>query len=187
MDNTKLKVINLFGAPGSGKSKIAQLIAGMSFKYGNNIQYVDEYAKKLCWEKSDKKRFENQVLITAEQYTKQLVLLENNIEYCVTDSPIIFGTLYSPENYFNTYNKLCFELFESFTNYNFLIKRGDFDYESVGRNEDEASSDILHRQQTQLLINNNYDFTLITNLDALDTAMQILQLVFCIDNKPQLY
>lgn len=187
MDNTNLKVINLFGAPGSGKSKIAQLIAGISFRYGNNIQYVDEYVKKLCWENSDKKRFENQVLITAEQYTKQLVLLENNIEYCVTDSPIILGTLYSPETYFNTYNKLCFELFESFTNYNFLIKRGDFVYETVGRNEDEASSNILHHQQTTLLINNNYDFTIITNSDALDAAMQILQLVFCVDNNSQLY
>ena len=50
MDNTKLKVINLFGAPGSGKSKIAQLIAGISFRYNHNIQYVDEYVKKLCWE-----------------------------------------------------------------------------------------------------------------------------------------
>lgn len=187
MDNTKLKVINLFGAPGSGKSKIAQLIAGISFRYNHNILYVDEYVKKLCWEQSNKKRFENQVLVTAEQYTKQLVLLENNIEYCVTDSPIILGTLYSPETYFNTYNKLCFELFESFTNYNFLIKRGDFVYETVGRNEDEASSNILHHQQTTLLINNNYDFTIITNSDALDAAMQILQLVFCVDNNSQLY
>ena len=54
MDNTKLKVINLFGAPGSGKSKIAQLIAGISFRYNHNIQYVDEYVKKLCWEQSNK-------------------------------------------------------------------------------------------------------------------------------------
>lgn len=174
MDNTDLKVINLFGAPGSGKSKIAQLIAGLCFKYNENIQYVDEHAKKLCWEQSNEKRFKNQVLITAEQYTKQLLMRENNIKYCVTDSPILIGQLYCPTNYFESYNKLTSEMFSSFTNINFLITRGDFEYELIGRNENEHQSLLLHEQQLQLLQNQGIEFDIIKNDDAYVTAITIL-------------
>ena len=47
--NKKLKVINFFGAPGSGKSTIA---AGLFFEMKMkqmNVELVTEFAKELCY------------------------------------------------------------------------------------------------------------------------------------------
>lgn len=173
MNNT-LYVINLFGSPGCGKSTIAQLISGLSYTKEVHIEYVNEHAKELVWRKSNQKEFENQILITANQYSRQLWLRENNIHFCVTDSPLLLGAIHQPQTYFQNYEPLLLEMFNSFNNINFFIHRGEFKYDSVGRNENELESMNKKIQLKEFLDKNGITYTNIINNDAYKTATLIL-------------
>lgn len=172
--NSDLCVINLFGPPGCGKSTIAQLISGLSHTKKIHIEYVNEHAKELVWRKSNKHEFENQILITANQYSKQLWLCENNIQFCVTDSPLLLGAIHQPTPYFQHYENLLLEMFNSFNNINYFITKGDFHYDLIGRNEDEVEAIQKKIQLIEFLEKNGITYTTIINNKAYDTASQIL-------------
>ena len=81
----------MIGAPGSGKSTNALGITNKFKRQGKSIELIDEYAKEMVWRRDHLSRFKNQIDIVSNQYNKQLYLDENNVEMCVTDSPLILS------------------------------------------------------------------------------------------------
>ena len=59
MQEKKTLVVNLFGAPGSGKSTAAAYIFALLKMAGINAELVTEFAKDKVWEEA-KAAFENQ-------------------------------------------------------------------------------------------------------------------------------
>jgi nicotinamide riboside kinase len=89
---TKTKVINLFGAPHSGKSVAA---AGLYYNLKvkkKHCEMVREYIKNWVWEGRKPNTFD-QPYIFGKQL-KYESMLYNKVDYVITDSPFILAAYY---------------------------------------------------------------------------------------------
>lgn len=140
-------VVNLFGAPGSGKSTgAARIFSNLKMK-GVNIELVTEYAKDKVWEEN-KAVFNDQLYIFGKQNFR-LSRLKDKVDVVITDSPIFLSILYN-KTYTNTFDKLVKEIFNSYDNLNFFIKRVK-PYCPIGRFQTEKESDGLSTSLKELL------------------------------------
>jgi tRNA uridine 5-carbamoylmethylation protein Kti12 len=131
------KVINLFAGPGAGKSTTA---AGLFFHLkSQNIkcELVTEYAKDMTYEKRHN-ILTDQLYILAKQ-NRRLSRLVGTVDYIITDSPLIIGLAYVPDNYFPSFSNLVSEIFNSYDNCNYFIKRNK-PYQKYGRNQTEEEA-----------------------------------------------
>lgn len=134
-----MKVINLWAGPGAGKSTTAAGLFYLMKLEGFNVELVTEYAKDLVWEKHDN-MFSDQLFITANQNRRLSRLLNHNIDYVVTDSPLLLGYQYATPDYLNgLYKPLLMELWNSYDNVNYYIERVK-EYNPTGRNQTEEEA-----------------------------------------------
>lgn len=137
-----MRVINLFGGPGSGKSTTAAGLFHLMKLENLNVELVTEYAKDMVWEKRAN-IFNDQLYITAKQNRRLNRLLDHNIKFAITDSPLLLGSMYVDENYLDGYyNKLLMSLFDKYHNINFLLTRTK-KYSSRGRNQTEKEANDI--------------------------------------------
>jgi len=155
-----VRVVNLFGGPGAGKSTTS---AGLFFKMKNDkdinsVELVTEFAKDLVYaERIKELEPNNQLYITAKQYGR-LYRLINKVDYVITDSPIIQGLMYAPKEYFSSFPLLVRELFDSFDNVNIFINRVK-DYRNYGRVHTEEESDAISNKILDFLDSNQISYT----------------------------
>ena len=93
-----MKVINLYGGPGSGKSTTA---AGLYYRMKmahHNVELVTEYAKDLVYADRLEGMLDQQEYIFAKQ-NNRLHRLRNKTDWVVTDSPILLSTVYVNEGW----------------------------------------------------------------------------------------
>ena len=157
-----MKVINLWGGPGIGKSTTA---AGLFYAMKQaqlNVELVTEYAKDAVWERRHN-LFDDQVYIFAKQQRRIARLLGHGIDWVITDSPIPIGLVYANlSEYGASFPNLVMEVFSQYTNYNFLLAR-NWVYNPIGRNqknEDEAR--VFDEKVKSLLDAWQVDFEVIT-------------------------
>ncbi len=92
-----MKVINLFGGPGSGKSTIAAgLFYNMKLQH-QSVDLVTEYAKELVWEGRLADMLDKQEDIFVEQQSR-IRRLRNNVDYAIVDSPLLLSYIYPKMN-----------------------------------------------------------------------------------------
>lgn len=117
-----MKVINLFGGPGIGKSTLASYLFYKLKSEGYNTELVSEYAKELTWEENFDK-LSDQLYVTAKQ-NRRLHRLEDKVDVVVTDCPILLGINYAtPEYIGGTFVPMVYSLFESYDNINIVLNR----------------------------------------------------------------
>ena len=112
------KVINLFGGPGAGKSTTA---AGLFYEMkvrDIKCELVTEYAKDMTYEKRTN-ILSDQLYILAKQ-NRKLIRLVGEVDYIITDSPLLIGLMYVPVNYYAQFSSLVHEIFGSYNNTNFF-------------------------------------------------------------------
>lgn len=130
-----MKVINLFAGPGAGKSTTAAGLFYLMKNAGMNVELVTEYAKDLTWEK----RFDmltDQLYVLAKQ-NRRLQRLEDQVDFVVTDSPILLSYHYVTPDYLPLhFRNLVIELWDQYDNYNIVIERVK-PYLKKGRSQDE--------------------------------------------------
>lgn len=137
-----MKVINFFGGPGSGKSTTAAGVFHEMKMQGYSVELVTEYAKDVTWDK----RFdllEDQTYVFAKQ-NRRLARLKDQVEWVVTDSPLPLSLLYMPKDYFKSFEPLAMEIWNSYQNISFIMRR-NFEYQTLGRKEDLDSAHQLDR------------------------------------------
>lgn len=89
------KVINLYGGPGTGKSTTAARLFSI-FKYNDiNVELVREFAKDVVWEGTTK-ILDDSLFVIANQ-NRRIGILQGQVEYIITDSPIIMASVYNKE------------------------------------------------------------------------------------------
>ena len=116
----KTIIVNLFGAPGAGKSTGAAYIFSKIKMAGVNAELVTEFAKDKVWEES-KEVFNNQIYIFGKQSFK-ISRVMNKVDVIITDSPIILSSFYnSDETIQEELDALVMKTFNSYNNMNSQI------------------------------------------------------------------
>lgn len=166
------KVINLFGASGSGKSTTALGLTYMLRLKGYKAEYVSEYAKDLVAEESVHK-LKHQLYVFAKQLKKVDVLLNKELDYIVTDSPTLLSYFYGEKFQVNLdgFKELVLSSFKSTPQLNIFLKRTlPFDETlrlQTAEESDRDSSDLLK-------ILNDCEISFITLNSDGDTVNNIL-------------
>ena len=144
-------IINLFGAPGSGKSTHrAKLFAEMKIA-GYNVEEVTEYAKDVVWEEHSS-IFADQLYIVAKQ-NRRLVRLIDKVDFIITDSPLLLSIVYANDRivYNPSLEKLTLDVFNSYNNINIFINR-THEYQQIGRNQTEHEAKQLSEKIKNMLM-----------------------------------
>lgn len=90
-------VVNLFGAPGAGKSTLALLVAGLLKTYHPDLttECPDEIAKIAVYDEAHKV-LSCQINVAGRQYW-QVARCQGHADVVVTDSPILLSVVYGTE------------------------------------------------------------------------------------------
>jgi len=133
-----MKVINIFGGPGTGKSvTAAKLFAELKIKK-YNCELITEYAKELVYDESFK-LMENQIWIFANQHHR-MHRLRDKVDYLITDSPLFNSIVYSGKGEeHKTFHSFIMTEFNKYNNLNVYLER-ETEYQTVGRYQDEEGA-----------------------------------------------
>jgi hypothetical protein len=148
----RLKVVNLFGPPGVGKSTVRSGVFWLMKSIGLSVEEVSEYAKYLVLTGRTWQLEREQLYLLSKQHHKQLILA-GQYEFAVTDSPLLLSDFYAPKPYFREFRGLVAQAFESFENINFYLTRdlAGGGFERTGRLHDCEQSMQVDRQMRQFL------------------------------------
>lgn len=135
----KTLVVNLLGAPSSGKSTLAaQLYAELS-KRGHLAEYVTEVAKDLVWDQRHN-ILQYQHLVFGLQHQK-LDRLIGKVDFVVTDSPLLLSKYYNedrgvdyPQEHLDGLVDAMWNRYHNFT----IFIRREHGFEQSGRYHEEA-------------------------------------------------
>lgn len=169
-------VVNLFGAPGAGKSTGAAYIFSKLKMAGVNAELVTEFAKDKVWEES-KAVFENQAYIFGKQYFR-VSRLQGKVDVVVTDSPIILSSFYCNDNVLGKeFAQLVTKVFHSYPSVNLFIDRVK-EYNPAGRFQNEAESDKLATEMIDFLGKHNIGVIHYSGCeDGYDSAVEYIKMV----------
>lgn len=141
-------IINLFGAPGAGKSTTR---AGVFYRLklmGCNVEEVPEVAKDFTWE-------ERRVALACAPYVfgkqlRNMTRLLGKVDIIITDSPPLLASYYAEKygDYHHSFHEGIFEITDAYngpeTQLNFFLQRVK-PYNPAGRNQTEEESDAIGR------------------------------------------
>ena len=164
-------VVNIFGGPGVGKSTTAAgLFHNLKCKQFE-VELVTEYAKDMVWEKRHT-IMDDQLYIFAKQY-RRISRLIGQVDFIITDSPLLLSCAYIRDGYYQNLKPLVFEIFTNFTNLNFVIQRSPVaGFNQNGRVQDLTQSMELDATIIQLLNETNSVYQFIPDRDP--TAIDII-------------
>lgn len=160
----KMKVINLFGGPGCSKSTTAAGLFYLMKKNMYNVELVNEYAKELTWENRHKVLSNEQIYIFSKQL-KKLNMIKDQVEWAVTDSPLLLSMLYMPEKYPIGFSDVVKHFWNDFENINYVLTRTK-KYVPIGRGQSEAEAIVLDTRIENYLIDHNIPY------ETIDTSTE---------------
>lgn len=151
-----MKVINLYGGPGSGKSTTAAELFAMMKLRGKNVELVTEAAKDVTWERNGSLLVDS-LWILAEQ-NRRIYRLRQQVEYVITDSPLLTALAFTK----GPYDAAWFEhavhnLDAYYDNARYFIVRQK-NYSTVGRNESEKEARLIDNRMETILEPYPYEY-----------------------------
>ena len=158
----KLKVINLFGAPGRGKSSVRSGLFWLMKSCHMSVEEVSEYAKYLVLTGRTWQLNEEQLYLFSKQLHKQNIINRNGYEFAATDSPLQLSAFYAPPGYYNHFEHIVDEAYDRFDNINFFLTR-DLDaggsFEDRGRMHDKEGSIRVENEMREFLAKKGISYT----------------------------
>ena len=149
-------VVNLFGAPGAGKSTGAAYVFSKLKMAGINAELVTEFAKDKVWEES-RAVFQNQAYIFGKQYFR-ISRLFGKVDVVITDSPILLSSFYNKDEILGLeLDALVTKVFNSYENINAFIDRVK-PYNTAGRFQTESESNQLSIDLLRFIDNHNISY-----------------------------
>ena len=134
-----MKVINLLGGPGTGKSTTSASVFSALKKMGEKCELVTEFAKYLTYQESFKV-LSDQLFVFSTQHHK-IWNIKDTVDYIVTDSPLLLSLVYfNPDNGVyekSSFDKLVIDTINSYDNINIFLKRNieEHPYQEYGRTQ----------------------------------------------------
>ena len=139
---SKTLFVNLFGAPGAGKSTtMADVFAELKWE-GYDVEMLSEFAKDLVWERRHE-TFKDQTYIFGKQHHK-FARVDDKVDIAICDSPLLLSVVYNRVNgnEHKPFNATVLEHINRYNNLNFFLNRTK-KYNPNGRNQTEEESDRL--------------------------------------------
>ena len=171
-------VINFFGGAGSGKSAQAAGLFWLMKNKDYSVELINEFPKQLVWEKHYE-ALSDQLYILANQ-NRQVLRLEGQVNYCITDSPtllsLVYKNAYSISPYSNALNQLALESFERNSTINFFLESGN-NYKQTGRVQNEEQSYQIEEELKEILDKKNIKYYLINYKTENDILTNMLKYV----------
>ena len=164
------KIINLYGAPWSGKSTIASGLFFHMKMAGLNVELATEYAKSKLFEENTYV-FKDQLYCFSKQH-KKLREMNGKVDYIITDSPLLMSLIYNssePE----LFNELVLQYYNMYDNINFLLKR-NHSYHTEGRLQTEQESDHVGEELENYLKKYNIEYKTLPSNESMYNILQIL-------------
>lgn len=166
-----MKVVNLFGGPGTGKSTNA---AGVFYQLKQRCiraELITEYAKDKVWEKAYD-TLSDQLYVFGKQNHK-LFRVKDKVDYAVTDSPLLLSRVYGT-HMGSTFKELVLEIFKGYDNINIFLTRHK-EYDPVGRMQTFKEACGIDERIKTLLTDYNLPFTeVLANYEAVEVILEIL-------------
>ena len=173
----KTRFINLFGAPGVGKSTIAAGIYSTLSALGFDVELVPEFAKELVWEKNAS-ALTNQAYVTARQFY-MIHRLDGKCKWVVTDSPAFLGAIYCTQEYPQCYiDTLKWYHDQTDSDLNYLISREQsVEFNDNGRVHSELESDMLQDRIISLSDKYNINLKSYDNMNAVHHIVRDIMMI----------
>lgn len=174
-DNKKLTVISFLGGPGIGKSTVAADVFSLMKRNKFKVEFLREIAKDHVWERRDN-IFREQDYIFAKQHRLQRRLVGHDIDYAVTDSSLLLGLFYTPEDMPPSFKMFVRDVYDSYTNINIYLERNpSIEYVEEGRNQCIDDAIALDKVVLDYLVKENIPFHRVISGEG--AAMQVLDIV----------
>lgn len=180
MAKKKRVIINLVGGPGTGKSLYAAHLFTMLKIGGNNVEYVQEYAKDLVW----RKKFEilrNQHIVAYHQY-KALKGASKYVSAVITDGSLIHSYYYNRHadiNYSKTdlTEEIITKYYEKFENIVIYLKRNPkYPYQQEGRYQTEEEAKDIDTKMKSILDDKKIKYIeVMADMDNVDIMLNHIQ------------
>lgn len=150
----KTYVINMLSGPGSGKSTLAAELYVTMKKAGFNVEFLQEYAKQLVWQKEYE--ILNDQYFVSKKYYESIKAMESHVDFIILDSSLLNGLWYNRHNPDNESNiqrteQHILKYYSEFNNCLFFIKRGAYMYEKEGRIQTEDESIQIDQEIRDLM------------------------------------
>ncbi len=167
-------VVNLLGAPGTGKSTTAAKLFAALKELNVNCELVTEYAKELVWHKRSE-TMKDELYLFAKQ-NHRLCMLKDQVEIVVTDRPIILSSLYNDMygDKSEAFSNLVLHETNKYPNLNILLNRVK-PYNPKGRVQTEEESDDMKPKIEKLLNSCQEYITLDADKDVVDNILKIIE------------
>ena len=172
-----MQVINLFGAPGVGKTLNALYITAHLKAAGVKAEFANEWIKDKVYEGTPYP-FNDQIYTFAKQRKKMLERLSHEkLEVIVTDSPLIMGLAYVTE-FDDLFTLLVNREFSKMNNLNFLLVRDpNVEYDPVGRIQSNAAeADLVLPKIKEVLAANCVKYIEVMSSNGIDRTIADLVL-----------
>lgn len=166
------KLINIYGAPGSGKSTTAAGLFYEMKKKHYKVELAYEWIKLKVYEGTPYP-FIDQIYTFGKQ-NKQINQLKNAVDYIITDSPLLLS-LYYGKNETEEFKALVRKSYFNYDNYDFIVER-NHPYSEYGRNQNEQESDDIQKEIIKTLRDTGVKYNLIKSTNAVNDILKIMNL-----------
>ena len=169
-----MKVINLFGGPGTGKSTTAAGLFHIMKLQKMECELVTEYAKDLVWAGRFPMLSEQDYIFAKQNH--RLRRLIGKVDWVITDSPLILGNFYIKDDFPGRVHFCNFiqDVYASYDNVNIFLRRVK-QYNPNGRTQTEEEATEIDKEILKYLISRNMPYTII-DADK-DAHTKILEMI----------
>ena len=166
-------VVNLYGAPGSGKSTGAAYVFSQLKLRNINCELITEYAKEKVWEGAEAV-LQHQLYVFAKQQFR-MARCKDKVDVLVTDSPLLLSAYYdmcNSEPVTGEFRKLVLDINDTYNNLNCFVCRQK-PYQPTGRlqTEEEALSMVDDLRRFLLEVGVQCLFTIPGTQEGYDTVV----------------
>lgn len=155
--NRKTLFINLFAAPGVGKTTASSGLFFLMKIQNEKVRLLQEFPKDLI-DREDKRTLSFQPYILARHYYSQHIV-DGKYDYVIVDSPLILSSIFKTPGCTEHFDDIVLEQFNQFNNINFFLTRmHDSLYDDTERRETYEESLAKDLELKELLNTKNIPF-----------------------------
>lgn len=147
-----MRVLNLYGGPGTGKSTTAAAVFARAKVLGHDVELVREFAKDLVWQGRQKDMRILGFILGEQSY--RLATVAPQVKFTITDSPILLTKVYEPNV---ASGHLARNIYDEYDNLNVFLERQKT-YNPNGRNETEEQARQKDDEIYKMLVHEDVEF-----------------------------